>query len=389
MLSEKNQLLLSAYVDGDQPNQDRSATERLLRESSEARVLVKKLGDNKKKIKSLPAKSLDGQFANQVLLRLSTMIAVPVAPVLPPPVGPARRLVKKPRLRRGMPAWAVGGIAVLVVGGIVLGGAFWLRNQLDINNDLLPRGNGHTPVVAGKPVSKAESSQEPVAPKPADPLVANGGRGPAETNGDAKADPMIAPKPEPIRFTFGDLQKQNSFDSLKWELAQSSGAAEGLHLDVTVKYNARSLNRIIESFHNQGIPLVVTPPAEASLAKNRPLLVYAENVNADKLALVLRELSEADIQGKKKVASTFESLRVSPGRAEDQARVAEALGIDSPQLKAPAVAAPKAKSIGIVLADDRPQGQANVEDVRRFLAGRGVKQSGALHIYLHLQPNSK
>jgi hypothetical protein len=176
---------------------------------------------------------------------------------------------------------------------------------------------------------------------------------------------------------------------LKWELAQSSGAPDGVHLDVTVKYNARSLSRIVESFHNRGIPLIVTPPAEASLAKNRPLLVYAENVNADQLALVLRELSEADIQGKKKEASTFESLRVSPGRAEDHSRVAEGLGIDSPQLKAPALAAPKAAPIGIVLAGDRPQGQANIEEVRRFLAGRGAKQSGALHIFLHLQPNGK
>jgi hypothetical protein len=314
-------------------------------------------------------------------------VAVPVAAVTPRATAKPRQLVKKPRLRRGMPTWAVGGIAASVVGGMVIGGAFWLRSQLDVNHDLLPSGNGHTPVVVGKPVSKNEASQTP--PNAVDQLIAQVIRGSGETYGEGKSEPIVPPKAEPVRFAFGDLKKQDKMDSLKWELAQSSGQPSGVHLDVTVKYDARSLNRIIESFHKQGVQLVVTPPAEASLAKNRPLLVYAENINADQLALALRDLSEADIQGKKKVASTFETLRVSPGSLDDHKRTAEGLGIDAKQLSAPGSPASKASAVGVVLSADRPKAPSTVSEIRAFLAGRGPVQNGALQVFLHLEPTGK
>src|SRR5438552_2074164 len=121
MLSDHAQLLLSAYVDGALSPQDRDAAERLVRESAEARALVKKLGDNIQKIKNLSRKSLGDEFPGLVLMKLPgaapVPVAVPVAPAVLPVFAPARPLVKKPRLRRGLPTWAVGGIAASIVGG--------------------------------------------------------------------------------------------------------------------------------------------------------------------------------------------------------------------------------------------------------------------------------
>ena len=56
MLSDKAKLLLSAYVDGVLQPQEREAVQRLLRESAEARTLVRKMTENVQKIKSLPRK---------------------------------------------------------------------------------------------------------------------------------------------------------------------------------------------------------------------------------------------------------------------------------------------------------------------------------------------
>jgi hypothetical protein len=381
MLSDKAKLLLSAFVDGALSPQESAAAEKLVRESAEARSLVKKLGDNIQKIKTLARRSLGNDFPGQVLSQLASAVPVVTMPLAAFESG--EQLVKKPRLRRGMPAWAVGGIAASIIGAIVIGSALWLRGQLDYNPDLLP-GGANPPVATNK---VAPPKEVPAVSNPVDNLVASVVRGSGEHYADAKQDvAVVPPKAQQPRFTFGDLQNQKSFDSLKWELAQSSGSPGGVHLDVTVKYNARSLSRIIESFHKNGVQLVVTPPAEASMKKNRPLLVYAENVQADQLALALKELGEIDVQGKKREPSTFDAVRVAPGAADDHTRVAERLGIDAKQLKTPTAPVSKVSALGVVLPADRPTNPAAISEIRGFLAGRGPVQIGTLHVFLHLQP---
>jgi hypothetical protein len=401
MLSNHAKLLLSAYVDGALSGQDRAAAERLVRESAEARRLVNKLNDNILKLQKLPPRSLGGEFPNLVLSRLpaapkSAPIAAAMPPILAQPLhpfgegvtapAPNARIVKKPHLRRGMPAWAVGAIALSVVGGIAVGGAFWLRFQVDNESALLPKGGKHTPMIVKH---EPPNIDEPKLPNPVDQLIANVVKGSGERYGDAKVEPVVSNKAQPVRFAFNDLQGQKSLDSLRWELAQSSGAPTGVHLEVTVTYNARSLSRIIESFHKYGVRLVVTPPAEASLAKNQPVLIYAENLQPEQIALALRELSEADTTGTGTVASTFDAVRISPGTADDLLRIAQGLGIDPKQLKSPGTAVTKVAPVGVVLPAERLSNPAAISEIRGFLAGRGPVQIGALHVFLHLQPAGK
>lgn len=379
MLSENAKLLLSASIDGVLSSKERSAVERLLRDSAEARGFVQKLQANVASLRNLPRVSLGQDFSTQV------MAMIPMAVVTQPEITqPANDELAFPipqrRLRRGLPAWAVGGIAASVVGVAVLGGLAWVRSQLDIDRDLLPSSPVQTPVVRTK--------TPPVRSDVVDQLVLQVVRGSGERYGEVKPEPFVAPSsqtPEPVRFVFGDLKNQKSFDHLKWELSQVTD----IHLDVTVKYNARSLNRIIESFHKQGVQLVVTAPAEASVQKKQPLLVYAENVQADKLALALRELSEIDVQGKTKQASTFEALRVSPGSAADHKRIGQALGINPLQLKTPATPVPQVSALGVVLPVDAINNPMAVREISGFLAARGPVQIGTLQVFLHLEPLDK
>ncbi len=382
MLSDKTKLLLSAHFDGALPAPERDAALRLLRDSAEARTLVRKLTENVQKVKSLPRHSLGAEFPAHVFAALP--IAVPTIAMqatAAPAFEPLGDLVQKPRLRRGMPTWMVGGIAASLVGAAVLSGMLWVRSQLDDNRNLLPSGAGHAPVAGVKPGAKIET------PSPVDELIADMVRGAGERYGEVKREPIVTPNSPPPRFVFRDLQKQDTFDYLKWELAHAPTG--GVHLDVTVKYNARSLNRIIESFEKQGVQLVVTPPAEASLAKKLPLLVYAENVQPDKLALVLKELSEIDITGKTKEASTFDAVRVSPDSADDHNRFAQSLGIDPRQLKSPATPVPQVSALGVVLSAERPTNPGSVREIRGFLAGRGPVRIGTLQVFIHLQPTEK
>ncbi len=381
MLSEKNQLLLSAYVDGGLSNQERDAANKLLRDSAEARTLVGKLTENVQKVKRLPRKKLDAEFPARIVASLPrTVPTVQSEATTPAPFEQLGDIVQKPRLRRGMPAWMVGGIAASLVGVAVLGGMLLLREKLDDNRNLLPKNHA---AVSVKPGTIAET------PSPVDDLIAQIVAGSSKRYGEVQPDPIVASKQQqqPIRYAFGDLQKQDSYDSLKWELAHTPSS--GVHLDVTLKYNARSLNRIIDSFHKQGVQLVVTPPAEASLAKKQPLLVYCENVPSDKLAFVLRELSEIDITGNKKEASTFVAVKVSPDSADDHTRFSQSLGIDPRQLKSPAAPVPQVSSLGVVLPAERPANPASVREIRGFLAGRGPVRIGTLQVFIHLQPTEK
>ena len=187
----------------------------------------------------------------------------------------------------------------------------------------------------------------------------------------------MPPQP-PIRFAFADLQGQNAYDSLKWELAHQ----ESVRIEVDLKYNARSLNRLIESFHKQGIALTVTTAAESSVGKNQPMLVYAENIRPDALAKALRELSEMDVQGKTKAPSTYEVLRLSPASTEDLKKTTQVLGAALPN-----VAPAKSNSsiaTGVVLP---VQGVlSGSREVQEFLANRRPSQPGTIKIYIQLTP---
>jgi hypothetical protein len=373
MLSQNAKLLLSASLDGGLSVKERQAVEHLLRDSAEARAFVHTLQANVQSLKKLPRRTLGQEFPAQVIARL------PGAAVTQPLGDDLAFPIAKPRLRRALPAWAVGGIAASLVGCIVFGGLVWVRGQLDVDRDLLPSNPVQTPVVRLETPTRNETVER---------LVAQVVRGSGERYGESMPETFVAPKNQaaaPIRFAFGDLKTERAFDYLKWELAQASD----VHLDVAVKYNARSLNRIIESFHKQGIQLVVTQPAEASVAKKQPLLVYCENVQADKLAAALKELSEIDVQGKAKEASTFDSLCVSPGSPDDHKRIAQGLGIDPRQLKSPATSVPQVSPLGVVLPVEKMTNPANVREIKGFLAARGPVQIGTLQVFLHLEPIDK
>lgn len=373
MLSENAKLLLSAAVDGVLSAKERDAVERLVRESSEAKAYAKALKANIERLRSLPRRSLGDGFTAQV------MAQIPHATVTEPVVNELAFPLQKPRLRRGMPAWAVGGIAASLVGCIIFGGMAWVRGQLDVDRSLLPSGPVQTPVVR---------IETPVKNEVVERLVAQVVRGSGERYGETKPEAFVAPQratPEPVRFAFGELKTQKSFDYLKWELSQVSD----VHLDVSVKYNARSLNRVIESFHKQGIQLVVTRPAEAGAAKKQPLLVYAENVQPDKLASALKELSEIDVQGKTKEASTFDAVKVTPGSNVDHQRFAQRLGIDPRQLKAPPMPVAQVSALGVILPADAIANPSTNSEIRGFLSARGPVQIGTLQVFLHLDPIEK
>lgn len=399
MLSEHAKNLLIDYVDGVLTDKEHAAAEQMLRDLAEAKAFVKAVKANAAKLKNLPRHKLGAEFTLKLMATLpSTAGSAPGLAKIPQPPAPTPAAVlptsatvpaaptpdpafselafpsPKRRLRRGLPAWAVGGIAASIIGILLFGSLAYLRN-IDHDRELLPQRPGQTPQVRVK---------TPIRSEAVDQLIAGIARGAGERYGETKVE-IVRPSQEPVRFTFGDLKNQDKFNHLKWELAHASD----VHLDITVKYNARSLNRVIESFENHGMRLVVTRPAEESAAKKQPLLVYCENVQPDRLALALRDLSEIDVQGKKKEPSTFDAVKVSHGSPADHKLIAQGLGIDARQLKSPKTPVAQVTPMGVVLPAERIANPSKNGEILSFLSARGPVQIGALQVFVRIEPVEK
>jgi hypothetical protein len=324
MLSEEQELLLTAFVDGDVTHEERDSIECLLRNSSEARNALRVLQENAHRLKKLSKTHLGQRFTSQVLASLP---AKPNGIAAHEPINIAtidegdEPLVRKPKLRRGMPNWAVGAIAASLILG-VLGVGAWLVRDQGPNRNLLPSG----PAIVKSNKPKLVAPVHVADGNPMEPAIEQMFQNASRGYAAAPSETPKAPRPQagqPTRFAFSDLKQTEHLDHLTWELKKQ----ESVRLDVNVRNEASSLNRLIETFNKHGIHLKVTERANASFKQNLPVLVYAENVVPDRLAKALRELSDDYILGTKRVSTAYDRLQMTNGTAADALMVARGLGV--------------------------------------------------------------
>ena len=89
MLSERLLQLLTAYVDGEVSAHQRKVVLRHLRNSPEARGLLKKLQDDAARLQQLPVQVMGQDLSQKVLARIAEQVVRPIrvsAPQVPSPV---------------------------------------------------------------------------------------------------------------------------------------------------------------------------------------------------------------------------------------------------------------------------------------------------------------
>ncbi|HEX3313858.1 MAG TPA: hypothetical protein VHR72_03150 [Gemmataceae bacterium] len=382
MLSEEQELLLTAFVDGDVTREERESIECLLRNSSEARNALRVLQENAHRLKKLSKTQLGQRFTSQVLASLPAKPngIVPHEPINITTIDDGDEpLVRKPRLRRGMPNWAVGAIAASLILGVLGIGASLLRDQgPDIGR--LPHGSAT--------VKNNKPKLAPPAPRiansnPLDPVIEQMFQ---NASRQFAAAPSEAPRPQaapPMKLAFADLKEADHLDQLTWELKRQ----ESVRLDVHVRNEASSLNRLIDTFHKHGIHLTVTARANANFKQNLPVLVYAENVGPDRLAKALRELSDDYISGTKRVSTAYDRLQMTNGTAADALMVARGLGVALERInKRPETPASPDHAEGVVFGS---QADTVLPDaVLEFLGARRAALPGTLQVFVQLVPKS-
>jgi anti-sigma factor RsiW len=378
MLSEKTLQLLTAFVDGELSPPRRKLAARVMQISSEARQVVKELQQNAHRIHQLPMRTLDPEFAEQVvrIIRHRNGILVPHDEVVHEAEERPATLPMKPTRRRyskGVRFAAAAAVLLAASAGVYL----VTRSPETVNNMVAANGEDkhqtpsadHGPAIAALVEGTSGAFGTPV---------------PAERAGK--------------QFAFTELKEEKAVA----ELAKTIGAAKAVHLEVAVKDRAQAVQQLDKALRGQNIKLLVDRVAEKKLndpAVRTEYVLYAENVTPTELTALLGSLAEG---------RTFETMTVSTATGDDQQQVALLMGVERKQLEAPPMivadpfqkvipkdnvsqpgiastqkqaATPAAPRTALVLANEnREPGARLSSEVQSFLQARRQARPGTLQV---------
>ncbi len=206
------------------------------------------------------------------------------------------------------------------------------------------------------------------------------------------------------RFSFKELADEPK----RVQLAKQIKKETAVHLALTVRDNAKAVGHLQDVMKSQGIKMIVDDATRARLDATSPgkteFLIYAENIQTDELAAMLRQLGD-DARNPSAPKTTFEFMVVKSLSTGDRENLAGLLGVTASELQTATgkdesnlfedtiIAAPSDKSrkllanspvplerFAMVMANDA--GKAGAADVRRFLASRRPQQPGTVQVLI-------
>jgi anti-sigma factor RsiW len=366
MLSEEVTWLLTAYVDGELSARQKKAVMRLLERSSEARELLRQLQESAEKLKRLPRRTLDAGFADEVLRVIAERSVRP---------GPA----SLPKLPLRWVPYAAAGVAAALFFALTLGAALYLADRLKE-----PSPMPGAPVANLPAAERPPERDVPASPHKPNPLIAS------VTEGVYRSFAAPIPQDKALSLTFADLQKDGQAGA---QLASELKKSQGFEIDLTVRNNPQAVEKLKAVLAQSGIKLVIDPGSDATLKKGpakAEFLVYAENVNPEELAKILRQLAAVD----KKSANPFDKVVVASLSQTGQSRVADLLGADPMKRdpggtqgmkqpgKNPKGPPPKAERVAVVLPP-APAPKAS-DEVRLFLLQPARPDAGSVRVLIRV-----
>lgn len=313
MLPDKLSKLLTAYVDGELHFRHRKAVSRLLRKSSEARKLYRKIKGDSLVLRCLPRHTLQIDLSGTIIDQITKL-----------DLRPGRDLVRRPAARSaGVPAW-MGAAAALLLVAVGVGSYFYFAP---------PEGSNNPPTVADKKTNDPGEQPEPWLSHPV-PDPANSDKLPAGGPDDImgpeapKSNPnsvfafpnlklpqfRAAQTRVPLIFWLRDFEQATAGEQLKHELKKDAAA----RCDIFCTDTNRGVDRLQAAAKLQGIQVKIDPTAQDRIQRRlkTTFALYVENMTADDLAKLLRQLAGDD-----KKHGQFLQVVVAPTTAEELAKV--------------------------------------------------------------------
>lgn len=414
MLTESEQLLIAAAVDGDLTPAEAKAFDRLLAAKPDAGVLLRRLKANAARLAALPKRRAPDALAAKVMARVR-------------PVSPARKPAPA-RTRSLLPFAIAASLFLAVTAGSFLFfyGKDTATDEQAQRNQLPPSGTGAVPpdVPTVEPVAFAKAGAgEDGTSKPA----ADGGGFAKLPPAEPPATALVqAPKPltpeeveligsalmiesKPLRqidpalpllFPALELDKDDPQARMKKELAKDAG----FRLNLFSKNTVAAVEQVQTAAKSVGVHVFVEGTTAERIKKPMalPYAVYVENLTADELAALFAALSK-HVNTQSRPETVLGSAHFIPADANEQKDLKELLGLDWPQAKAAKPGDGKSVSEGtlkeVVASVKKPGDKAAVvvtyaarlnagksSEAKQFLDKRGERKAGTVPLLIVIRP---
>jgi hypothetical protein len=388
MLPDRYRELLTAYVDGELSPRQRRHAERLLRQSDEARALLRRLQEDARALRELPPVRPPADLTEAVLRGIAERR-----------LGPARRRASRPVPM--YPEWA--GLAAAAAVLLVLGVSSYFYFAHAFQREVAVPQASHRPeaprvspdgdhtedgAVARRPDEgtkppKDEGAHERPRPAPALPAVAQAPPEKANTPTPAPA-PQGPPKPDavltdrnmemfkldevqvalPVTLSVRDLEQGATRRKLLDELGKDSA----FRLELPCSDGTRAFERLQAVCKARHVGLHIDAAAQARLKQPKwrtNYVVYLEGLTADEWSGLLRQLAQEDAKAARKPADRqFDGLVLTRLTPRDHKELADLMGLD-PTRTSPKPAGPLGTDL------HKPLSEQTAEQVAKALAGQG------------------
>ncbi len=387
MLPDRLYRLLTAYVDGELRTHQHKAVLRLLRRSSEARVLLRQLQGDADGLRSLPRRTIGQDLSGQVLERIA-----------PRSLQPARHaaLTRMPAL----PVWlsmataTAAAVLLMVSVGLYFYFAAATRKEAPPNvtpgtlarSDLDEKHKPELPRVAPKEVARSPFIG-PLKPKETDKpratretlLVREQLPEPRPESTEVPSEILAAElasreivflEPE-IKVAFIVAFRDLAQEKPRQELQEVLRKRRVHRIDLTCRETAVAIERLRGAFRDQGIGFLIDQDAQAwlNLRLKKPMeyVLYTENVTPTDMLAILQQLRRQDSNtpGSHPAPAQFVGLVVNAITDGDHTRLSKLLGVDPTQQE---VGKPKTP-LGVDI--HKPLASETEKQVAQALTGQG------------------
>lgn len=415
MLTESEQLLIAAAVDGGLTPAEAKAFDHLLAAKPEAGLLVRQLKANAARLAALPKRRAPHALAANVMARVR-------------PVTPARKSAPV-RTRSLLPFAVAASLFLAVTAGSFLffHGKDAANSERAQSNQLPPAGEGavsaDVPAVEAVAFARPGAGEDGVSKPagddgefakmpPADPPATVVAQSPKphtpeeiELIGSAL---MIESKPLkqidpalPLLFSALEFDQPDPQERLKKELAKDGG----FRLNLFSKNTAAAVEQVQAAAKGVGIHVFVEGNTAERIKKPMgalPYAVYVENLTADDLAALFAALSK-QVNAQSRPETVLGSAHFIPADVPEQKDLRELLALDWPQAKAvkptegkpvsegtlkevvASVKKPGAKAAAVVTYAARLNAGKSAE-VKQFVDKRGERKPGTVPLLIVIRP---
>jgi negative regulator of sigma E activity len=377
MLSDQQSELMSAFLDGEQSRRERKLALRLLRRSSEARALLKRLQEAALGLRQLTPRKLPADFPQQVVNTIRARGLKPARPEI------------LPFRPRAIPAWLGAAVAAAVL-VLVASGSYLFFAAL--NPSAQPNELVTTPNTPNTP------NQDEPAPKAPNPLVFELAQGTSEFF-----------RPTEVRLRLPEIRQAAAKKQLNEELKRETS----FQVEVSVKGNGKAVSRLETAMQKRGIQVFMDPAVKKRLSAPMPkeavtYVLYTENMRPDEVTGLLEQLGQEDKAAKYQAVG---NIVLAPMTTDQRSEMSKLLGVKVKDLAPPpkegridlpmpvamdpedikkGPANPKAKTppapdrFAVVLAVTPGANPAASGAVRNFLKSRRPQQPGTLQVVVVL-----